>query len=291
MAQEKEVITARTSLESPPDSRLQTPNKADNPAPGSSSRLVNHFCQDIRTSVIVEIQLLILTFCTGIQDATSFPDYHCFASNQTGNTVFLCLALVIPSFDGQMFYTANIGISLGLFLAAGWLTGQLGHLLGPRRRWFLAACNLLQSALVLLAAGLQWRAGVYGPGLPPPGEDHGPTARAVIGLLAAASGSQVVQSRSLAATEISTAMATAAWVDLLIDRRLLVLNNRPRTRRASFLLALAAGSLLGALMYRTVGSAWAVAVSAIGKLLVTAMYLFVRGETKGEKKKQEALPA
>src|SRR4051794_11807229 len=43
---------------------------------------------------------------------------------------------------------------------------------------------------------------------------------AVIILLAFASGSEVVLSRLLAMTEISTAMVTAAWVDLLIDPHL-----------------------------------------------------------------------
>lgn len=98
-----------------------------------------------------------------------------------------------------------------------------------------------------------------------------------IALLAFASGSQVVQSRSLRMTEISTAMATAAWVDLLIDPRLMAVRgepNRPRNRRVAFLVALVAGSLLGAGIYRTAGSAVAVFVSAGGKAVVTVMYLF-----------------
>ncbi|OAQ98202.1 hypothetical protein LLEC1_02299 [Akanthomyces lecanii] len=237
--------------------------------------VVTHFTQEIRPTLFAELQLLILTFCTGIQDATTFPDYHCFASNQTGNTVFLCLAIVFPQFNGDMFITSNIGMALGVFLGAGWLTGQLSHIVGPRKRWWLILCNLLQTALALAAAAVQYKFGVA---------ERGPSALAVIGLLAGASGSQVVQSRSLAMTEISTAMATAAWVDLMIDQKLFVVKNRPRTRRVAFLVALVAGCLIGALIYKEVGSATAIAVSGAGKLVVTLMYLF----TSAEKEKEEA---
>lgn len=91
-------------------------------------------------------------------------------------------------------------------------------------------------------------------------------------------------------TEISTAMATAAWVDLLIDPRLMVVRggegNRPRNRRLAFLFALVAGSLVGAGIFKTVGSAVAIFVSAGGKLVVTIMFLFNSAE---KEKQQEAV--
>ncbi|TQV97171.1 DUF1275 domain-containing protein [Cordyceps javanica] len=238
------------------------------------SGVVAHFTSDIRPTLFAELQLLLLTFCTGIQDATTFPDYHCFASNQTGNTVLLCLAIVFPQSNGDLFIIPNIGMALGLFLGAGWLTGQLGHVVGPRRRWWLILCNLIQTALVFVAAAVQYKYGV---------SDRGSSALAVIGLLASASGSQVVQSRSLAMTEISTAMATAAWVDLIIDQKLFAVNNRPRTRRVAFLVALVTGCLIGALIYREVGSPTAIAVSGAGKFLVTLMFIFTNAEKVQEK--------
>lgn len=188
--------------------------------------------------------------------------------------MFLCLAIVLPQFNGDMFITPNIGMALGLFLGAGWLTGQLSHIVGPRKRWWLILCNLIQTLLVFAAAAVQYKFGV---------KDRGSSALAVIGLLASASGSQVVQSRSLAMTEISTAMATAAWVDLMIDQKLFVIKNRPRTRRVAFLAALIVGSMIGALIYREVGSATAIAVSGGGKLVVTLMYFFANAEKAQEK--------
>lgn len=177
-----------------------------------------------------------------------------------------------------MFFTSNIGVALGLFLGAGWLTGQLSHIIGPRKRWWLMLCNLIQTGLVFGAAGIQYQYGVH---------ESGTTALVVVSLLAFAAGSQVVQSRSLAMTEISTAMATAAWVDLMIDQKLFVMKNRPRTRRVAFLIALVAGALVGAAVYRQVGSAAAIMVSAAGKLLVTVMYLFTNAERDGEESKRD----
>lgn len=186
---------------------------------------------------------------------------------------------MIPQFNGEMFVTANIGMALGLFLGAGWLTGQLSHIVGSRKRWWLILCNLIQTSLVFAAAAIQYKYGV---------SERGASALAVIGLLAASSGSQVVQSRSLAMTEISTAMATAAWVDLMIDQKLFVIKNRPRTRRVAFLLALIAGSLIGALVYMQVNSATALVVSAGGKLVVTLMYIFANADKEQEKENKSA---
>lgn len=187
--------------------------------------------------------------------------------------------------NGSAFYTANIIVSLILFLAGAFLTGQLGHRLGrPTQRLFLFAANALQTLLVFAAATLQavFRDAATG---------TGPVQLAVLALLAFATGSQIVQSRSLQTTEISTAAATAAWVDLVMDPRLLAVakkkksttvtvtttvttTNRARNRRLLFLAALVAGALVGAALYRAAGSAVAIFVSAGGKAVVTGMFLF-----------------
>ena len=137
--------------------------------------------------------------------------------------------------------------------------------------------------MVFVAAGVQFRYGV---------ELSGPSALVTIGLLAFASGSQVVQSRSLSMTEISTAMATAAWVDLMIDPHLFsgFKGNRGRNRRVAFLLALVAGGFIGAAIYKYAGSAIAILVSGIGKAVVTVGWMMVPGEKvdKGDDKRNVA---
>lgn len=234
-----------------------------------AKRIQQHLTSDIRVNILAETELLILTFCTGIQDVATFADYHCFASNQTGNTVMLAMATILPEVTTELFVTKNIGVALGFFLAAGWMTGQLGHLIGPRSRLWIVFCNLIQTLLVFIAAAIQYAYGV---------DLQSERTIIVIGLLAFAAGSQVVLSRALAITEISTAMATAAWVDLLVDPRLFSANNRPRNRRASFLAAIVAGAFFGAGIYRSLGSATAVLFSGIGKIVVTLMFLFNKAE-------------
>ena len=232
-------------------------------------RIRQHLAGRVQVNILAETELLILTFCTGIQDATTFPDYHCFASNQTGNTIMLAMAILLPEVTDKLFVTKNIGVALGFFLAAGWVTGQLGHIIGPRSRLWIVFCNLIQTLLVFIAAAIQYAYGV---------DLQSGRTTVVIGLLAFAAGSQVVLSRSLAITEISTAMATAAWVDLLVDPNLFAAKNRPRNRRASFLAAIVAGAFFGAGIYRSLGSAAAVLFSGVGKLIVTLMFLFNKAE-------------
>ncbi|KAH6650135.1 hypothetical protein F5144DRAFT_35361 [Chaetomium tenue] len=271
MAQEKE-----STPNTPSSGGVLEPQerKSRNTQPSTRSRAWKHLNENVCASALAELELLILTFCIGLQDAVSFPDFHCFASNQTGNTVFLVLAIVLPEADGDMFYTANIGIALGFFLAAAWLTGQLGHIVGARRRCWLVLCNLLQTALVFAAAALQYANRSPTTGRLDLDGARAPSTLWAIGLLATAAGSQVVQARSLRVTEITTAMATAAWVDLMIDPNLYARSNRGRNRRLGFLAALVLGTLAGAFIFRRVGSPAALVVSAAGKLLVTVMYLF-----------------
>jgi uncharacterized membrane protein YoaK (UPF0700 family) len=57
-------------------------------------RVWDYFLDDIREDIVLESQLLLLlSFGTGVQDAAAWTDYSCFASNQTGNTLFLQSAL------------------------------------------------------------------------------------------------------------------------------------------------------------------------------------------------------
>jgi hypothetical protein len=98
----------------------------------------------------------------------------------------------------------------------------------------------------------------------------------VIALLAFSSGGQVAMARSLNITEITTAMATAAYVDLFIDQKLLKWRNRGRNRRALFLIMLFAGSFAGAFAYKTMGSPFVLLMSSVGKVVVLGAFFFNR---------------
>lgn len=47
----------------------------------TSTRIWKYLQEDIREDLTLEVELLILSFATGIQDAAAWPDYSCFASN------------------------------------------------------------------------------------------------------------------------------------------------------------------------------------------------------------------
>lgn len=149
-----------------------------------------------------------------------------------------------------------------MFVLGGFIPGQIGNIFGPRKRWWLILSSIVQTAFVFAAAGIQYAG-------PDPVRDSGPQALAVISLLAFSSGAQVAMARGLNITEITTAMATAAYVDIFIDENMLKKNNRRRNRRIAFLLSLFAGSFAGAFAYKALGSPFALIVSGVGKALVT----------------------
>jgi uncharacterized membrane protein YoaK (UPF0700 family) len=163
-----------------------------------------------------------------------------------------------------------------MFVLGGFLPGQVGNYFGPRKRWWLIASSTMQTALVFVAAGIQYAG-------PSPVEDTGPHALAVISLLAFSSGAQVAMARGLQITEITTAMATAAYVDIFIDEDMFAKKNRKRNRRVAFLLSLFAGSFAGAFAYKVRGSPFALLISGIGKALVTVS-LVVNKDMRGDEK-------
>jgi uncharacterized membrane protein YoaK (UPF0700 family) len=226
-----------------------------------------YWLDDLRVNTFVEAQLLLLTFAIGIQDAISYPDFRCFASNQTGNTVVLAVALAGQA--GTLFDAANTGVSLGSFLAGAMFTGHLGNFVGKRRRAWQLAIALAQAFMV---AGSAWIQYVHGT------RQSGAWARAALALLAFASGSQVAAARAFKIPEITTAMATAAWVDLLIDEDLFARRNRPRNRRALFLATLVAGSFTGAYARKAIGSPNAIMVFAAVKVVVVVAMLISPAE-------------
>ncbi|KAG0645794.1 hypothetical protein D0Z07_7682 [Hyphodiscus hymeniophilus] len=251
-------------------------NTRDSPPRGSThpTRRKNFLQTAVRDDFLLECQLLLLSFSIGIQDAASFPDYHCFASNQTGNTVLLAVGAARLT---ELFSLSNIGISLSMFVLGGCLPGQLGNYVGPRKRWWLISTSIFQTALVFAAAAIQYSG-------PNTVESTGSKALAVLSLLAFSSGSQVAMARGLQITEITTAMATAAYVDIFIDEAIFARQNRRRNRRVAFLLSLFAGSFAGAFAYRAQGSAFALIVSGVGKAIVSISLVLNKGMAEDRRK-------
>lgn len=226
-----------------------------------------------------EAHLLLLTLASGLQNAASYFDHRVFASAQTGNTVVFALALADrgPAHPGL----GTVGTSLAAFGAGALLAGQLGNLVGRRRRAWQVAVQALQ---VLGVLGSAWAASVHGDVGP---RSEGPYGRLALGLLGVSCGAQVAAARAWGVPEISTVMATTAWVDLLADPRVLCWENRGRNRRAAFLVVLVGGSVAGAFLREAIGGSGVVVVSAVVKGVVVVGLLVAPGEGVGGGEKEE----
>ncbi|KAI7372155.1 hypothetical protein KC354_g152 [Hortaea werneckii] len=203
--------------------------KSRDPTFGPSwQRLWQHLTGSVRVDMYAEIELLLLTFCTGIQVSRALMPPR----SQT-------IIALRPTRQETHEYWSVIGSVLA-------------------RRMVYRPIRARGGAKAETMASLQYRFGV---------QLEGPVTIGVIALLAYASGAQVVLSRAYSCNEISTAMATAAWVDLLVDPHLFSSNNRPRTRRFLFVVSLFLGAVSGAFMYVRMSSAFAILISGVGKAI------------------------
>lgn len=213
---------------------------------------------------------MMIAFATGIMDAVTFPDYHVFASNQTGNTVLLAVGAL--DIGGGIVDLRHVGLSLGAFIAGGLICGQLGNLIGRMSRVWLLTTNVIQTALVFAAAALHTHI------------DHVKDESinmGIIALLAFATGAQVALARTVHIPEIPTAMVTSAYVDFIVDPGIFKMHNRSRNRRLLFVGSLLLGSFIGATTYKFVSPAVALYLSAASKALVCIALLFNPEESRG----------
>jgi hypothetical protein len=115
---------------------------ADQMGVSTTSRLKAFLNEDISDEALLELELMGLALAAGINDATTFPDYHVFASNQTGNTALLAVGAL--GLGGELLDLKNVGFSLGFFIVGGYALGQIGDAIGRRKRGYLLATNLIQ---------------------------------------------------------------------------------------------------------------------------------------------------
>lgn len=113
-------------------------------------------------------------------------------------------------------------------------------------------------------------------------QERGIYTRIALALLAGQSGSQIAAARAWNIPEITTAMATAAWVDLARDDKLWHLRNRSRDRRILFFLLLVSGCTMGAALRTRIGSPNSIVVSVSIKALVHFAMLFAKVDETDE---------
>ncbi|KAK9327129.1 hypothetical protein V1520DRAFT_349653 [Lipomyces starkeyi] len=227
----------------------------------------SYWMDDISTKNI-DFLLVWLSFSTGIIDATTYAFFNVFVSNMTGNVTFLALAVSQLHMDS--ISAPNSVIAMVSFCVGISISGQLGHVFGDDRRWWLFTTLMAQSLLVVVAVILTSTMRF----------DASDTK--TLGLLvplAMSYGAQAATSRGLGITEIPTVNITGAMIDLFLDKSVFKLANRPRNRRAAFILALFAGASIGGLTARKVNCQVALAVAAAVKLVAAIEILFI--PTKG----------
>lgn len=99
-----------------------------------------------------------------------------------------------------------------------------------------------------------------------------------VGLLSCSVGSQISAARAWNVPEITTAMATAAWVDMAKDEKVWHHRNNSRKLRVAFFVALFAGCALGGLSVRSIGHCATLVISATLKTLAHLLMLFAPAE-------------
>lgn len=246
---------------------LPSPPPAIQPS-SSKGKAATYLVAQLGPDALLDTELMLLALAAGINDTTTFPNYRVFASNQTGNTALLAVGSF--GLGGDVVNLRDIGFSLGLFILGGTLLGQLGHRVGRTKRAWLLCTTTLHTLFVLVAAALRH-------GVPTGIDDR--SRFAVMSLLAFASGAQVAMARTVDVPEVrTTAMVTSAYIDFVTDRGLLTRDNRPRNRRAEFVLCLLLGSFIGAATYREVSPAFALLMAGLVKVGVCVSPLFNRAE-------------
>ncbi|KAH0333256.1 hypothetical protein KCU81_g9919, partial [Aureobasidium melanogenum] len=200
---------------------------------------------------------------------------------ETGNTVVFAVAALSHQGPHPAASTVSlpaIATSFGLFIADVFITGQLANFLSAvRRKWWLISTSMFQCALIAIAAALLYQ-------LPDASHALNGLGLLTITLLAFSSGARVGMVRALKITDITTAMATAAWIDILIDPKWFAppTENRGRNRRVAFLLCLVIGSFIGAAAHAELGPGFAVILSLVTRLLATAVCVFGPRDVSGE---------
>lgn len=181
-----------------------------------SKRWRAYLNQQIGVDTLLELQLYMLSFATGIQDAMTFAFYGVFCSKQTGNLVTMALSALKS--EAVVETETHIAVSFVCFLAGAALFGHFNNFIGKKRRGWLIFVNAWQSLLVIAACVIRK---ISVDKLQSIAEaDADPLALASIALLAFSSGGQISLALSVGLAEINTTMVCSNRI-LKADARLI----------------------------------------------------------------------
>lgn len=236
---------------------------------GRPRRSVRAFLTEDIDTTNADFLLLFVTLGVGCIDAFSFTDLKVFAANMTGNTVFLALAAA--QVDDSFLSAPRSIVALVSFWVGAFCSGQVGHLVGTKQRWWVCFTFFWQGMLVLAASIVLWTGGVTGTDV----EVLDLKVLSIVCLLSFSYGAQATTARGLGVAEIPTVVVTSAMVDLFGDKNLFKLHNRPRNRRAGFIFALFLGGFIGGWIYNKVNAPLTIAIAAVIKFLCALAVLLI----------------
>jgi uncharacterized membrane protein YoaK (UPF0700 family) len=207
--------------------------------------------------------LVVLTVTTGLVDAVSVLGLgRVFTANMTGNVVFLGFAAV----GAPGFSVARAVVSLAGFVAGAMLGGHLSVAMAgmTRRRWLLTVA-VVEAGCFFVAA---WVAIGYDLVTLTPV----PTLYTLIILTAVAMGLRNATVRRLAVPDLTTTVLTLTLTGIAADSTLAGGRNPRLGRRLGAVLAIFAGSAVGAVLVSLGGLAVPLVATGACILLVTIAY-------------------
>jgi uncharacterized membrane protein YoaK (UPF0700 family) len=204
------------------------------------------------------VSLALLTAVSGIVDAVSYLGLgQVFTANMTGNVVLIGFAIAgAPGFS----LAANLS-SLGFFVGGAVVGGRLARRV-QQRRALLVSAVALEAGFTAVAAVIGGTVAVVGVGW---------SRYTVIALLAFSMGIRIAVVRRIAVADMNTTVVTMTLTGLASDSTLGGGANPNAAHRATSVLCLFGGALVGAVLEVHVHPGWALGL-AFGLLVATAVY-------------------
>ncbi len=195
------------------------------------------------------LSLAVLTTVSGIVDAVSYLGLgHVFTANMTGNVVLVGFGLAgAPGFSVPASVCA-----LGLFVLGAITGGRMGLRL-DRKRPLLVTAITIEAVLVATAALIAGSVAAIGGGWP---------RYTVISLLAFAMGIRNSVVRRMGVADMTTTVVTSTLTALASESSFAGGKNPNAFRRATSVVCMFVGALIGAALVVHVHPGWALGVAA-----------------------------
>ena len=149
------------------------------------------------SSDLLVLPLILIAFQSGLLDAATAADFKLFASNQTGNVIYLTVGIA----NAATINMRNTGSSLGAYILSGFVGGRIGLAVGHRHRLWLFVSNVLQTSFLAVAMIL-----LYASVININNEDQ---QWVILLLFGASAGFQVAVARNVGVKEVPTAMLSS----------------------------------------------------------------------------------